>query len=263
MPGVYSIGIAPEFDEDRIRNYMPTVVGYEDCIDSSLYANSSGCCVVVVELPPKFDAENPISHNNISDAYPTVITGIHANVSGGSYPISRIDWDFGDGTEILSISTEAAKIKDRDVSGNTHENYTVYETDCTTATRLKSGYIFTSNGYFNGNGLAGGSAYDRSAASNWEVAHIYNRTMVDDHPDGYVITVSAYAENTNTCTVASAKVLSGTGAALPPYALTEGEGGVELVDIRSGVQSDTNLVLQSAQQDRMYFNKLVEKEQSG
>jgi len=78
-----------------------------------------------------------------------------------------------------------------------------------------------------------------------------------------VITVSAYAENTNTCTVASAKVLSGTGAALPPYALTEGEGGVELVDIRSGVQSDTNLVLQSAQQDRMYFNKLVEKEQSG
>lgn len=260
LPGVYSVGIAPEFDTERIRRYMPTVVGYEECVDKTLEGSISANCILVVEIPPRFDESTPIVCSVKREEYPTIVT-LSANVSGMSYPISRIDWDFdfdNPGKDTISISTEGYYQKDRDVKGNKDNSaeMVVYQTETTTAFP-SPGYAYrsTDDGFLIGNNT---DQYRRYPAHKWCVDHVYTRTSVDDHNHGYVVRCSAYAENTNTCTVASARILTTSGAGLPEYGKIEGD--IEMVDIRSDQTTETNIVLQNEKDDRLYVNKVYNYE---
>lgn len=259
LPGLYSVGISPEFDTQRITTYMPTVVGYEDCVDTTLRRSASGCCVLVVEIPPK---SNGITYDSASEkvasaTHPSLLKKIKASFIAGSYPISRIDWDFGDGSEIMTISTEAYKIVDKDVSGNeTGSPPTSYTNATTTAVKV-SGQSTACSGYFIGNPDGGGTwsaGYHRWDCRNYELDHVYTRTSVDDHPNGYIIRCSAYAENTNTCAVQTKVVFSPSGAGLPHF--DEVEEYVEMSDVRSDHTGETNIVLQSKNENRLYVNRV-------
>lgn len=256
LPGLYSIGIAPEFDVQRITTYMPTVTNYEDCVESTLRRSASGCCVLVVELPPKpinitYSKESETSG---ASSHPSVLTDIIASFKAGSYPISRVDWDFGDGSDIMTISTEGYKVLSGDVIGNrgSGSEFVDYTTDTTTA--VPFGEDNVSDGYLvgNPNTAVHDAGYLRHDCRNYKLSHIYTRTSVDDHPNGYVITCSAYAENTNTCAVVSASVFP-NGAGLPHF--DEVEEYVEMSDVRSDDTGETNIVLQSAKEDRLYVNR--------
>ena len=266
MPGLYSIGIAPDFNTAWIKKYMPTVTDYEECMDTIMADTASGCCVLVVENPPKFNNNSPIVTGNISNVgeHPTTITDMSVNVSAGSYPISRIDWDFGDNTKILSISTEGYKTgaKDgkstKDVIGNDGNDAILvdYTTDCTTAVTASVANVTYGTMYGHKNHDEVSLTYDRWDARNYSVSHTYTRTNFDDHPNGYIIKVSAYAENTNTCVTASAAVLTDHGAQLPVYDVAEGD--IELVDARTDEQEAANIVLQSEKDSRLYVNRVID-----
>ena len=264
MPGLYSIGIAPDFNTAWIKKYMPTVTDYEDCMDTIMADSASGCCVLVVENPPKFDESTPITTGSVANPgkHPTIVSGMTANVIAGSYPISRIDWDFGDGTKILSISTEGYKIdpNTKDVIGNKSGSAVLvdYNTDCTSASPIKSANITYGTMYGHTHHSEPTLTYNRWDARNYSISHTYTRTNFDDHPNGYVVTVSAYAENTNTCVTASTRVLTDFGSELPHYDVVEGD--IELVDTRSDEIEMTNIVLQSDKGSRLYVNRVVDDE---
>ena len=273
MPGLYSVGISPIFDKERIRKYMPTVTDYEDCAESTLVKSASGCCILVVEIPPKFE-ETSITCNegNAKNEHPSVVTEIRPHVIAGSYPISRIDWDFGDGSEILTISTEGYKEYKKDVIGNLGPgSFVKYQTKTSTAYPMKDLYTSAENGYMNGNPIrndfeskmTSGWEYERNSygrldARDYNVTHVYTRTHVTDHPGGYDLKCSAYAENTNTCVTACVRVLSG-GAGLPDFDRVEGY--VEMVDVRSDSTFETNVVMQSQKNDRLYVNRIIDTDE--
>ena len=287
LPGLYSVGISPEFDKERIRRYMPTVRDYEYCAEETLKKSASGCCVLVVEIPPKFETRGfdwveppPEERKKVTE-----VSGFHANVRAGSYPISRIDWDFGDGSEILSISTEGYRVKDKDVIENFGYGYVNYDSELNTIRRdlPESALHKTTTGYLNGNSKRNcfeckdsddnsfeyeRNPYDRRDARDYLINHKYIRTNIDDgiltHQDGttgygYMVRVSAYAENTNTCVVYEYPILTG-GVGLPDF--DEEEGFVEMVDIRTDSTTETNVVLQSKKEDRLYVNRIIETNES-
>lgn len=273
LPGLYSVGISPEFDRERIRRYMPTVRDYEYCAEDTLKNSASGCCVLVVEIPPKFKQSRGIDWVEPSsmDGKETVVTGIHANVIAGSYPISRIDWDFGDGSKILTISTEGFRVNNKDVINNFGYGTVNYDTELNDVHPMVDDAQHTiSNGYLNGNPKRNCNEckmssedefeyprypYARLDARDYKIDHKYVRTSVDDHPNGYTIKCSAYAENTNTCVVYEQPVLE-NGAGLPDF--DDEEGFIEMVDIRSDSTTSTNVVLQSHNEDRLYVNRIVD-----
>ncbi len=260
MPGLYSIGIAPDFNTEWVKKYMPTVKDYEECMDTIMADTASGCCVLVVENPPKI---NKISTGTVANPneHPTIITGISADIKAGSYPISRVDWDFGDGTPVLSISTEGYKIaKDtKDVVGNNNSSavFVDYNTEYSSASPVGIPNITYGTMYGHTNHPEPTLTYNRFDARRYTISHKYVRTSFDDHPNGYVITVSAYAENTNTCVTAYERVLTTSGSKLPDYNITEGD--IELVDTRMDEQEKANIVLQSENGSRLYVNRVIDE----
>ena len=262
MPGVYSVGIAPEFDSERIRRYMPTVLDFEECIDNSLNGSISANCIVVVEIPPKFDEQNAISTRSVNTLeFRTVVKDIVPNVTAGSYPISRMDWDFDadeehKGTDTLTISTEGFYQLYKDVKDNKRPaaKQVVYKTPTTTAyLRTNVGNQSNYENYLIGNHL---DPYRRYPAHKWSIDHTYVRSSVEDHKSGYIISCSAYAENTNTCVTASAAILP-SGAGLPDFNVEEGK--IEMVDIRTDTSFESNYVLQNTKDDRLYIDRVYDK----
>lgn len=262
MPGLYSVGLAPDYNTAWIKKYMPTVdpSDYDDCLDDLMAKSASGCCILVVENPPKFNETMPINLGRVANPgqHPTKVVDMSVNVKAGSYPISRIDWDFGDGTEILSISTEGYKVnpETKDVIGGTV--LVDYNTEYSSAKPVKTSNITYGTMYGHSHHNEQMKGYSRWDARNYSVDHTYVRTSFNDHPNGYVISVSAYAENTNTCVTASARILGDNGAKLPDYNIIEGD--IELVDVRSDESEMANIVFQSEKESRLYVNRVVDDE---
>lgn len=262
MPGLYSVGIAPDYNTAWIKKYMPTVdpSDYDNCLDDLMARSASGCCILVVENPPKFDETTPIATGSVENPgeHPTRVVNMFVNVKAGSYPISRVDWDFGDGTEILSISTEGYKVNPttKDVIGGTE--LVNYNTKYSSANPTKTANITYGTLYGHAHHNEQMKSYSRWDARNYSVDHTYVRTSFNDHPNGYVISVSAYAENTNTCVTASARILGDNGAKLPDYNRTEGD--IELVDVRSDESEMANIVFQSEKESRLYVNRVIDDE---
>jgi hypothetical protein len=280
MPGLYSIGISPEFDTETIRRFMPTVGDYEDCVEETLRRCTSSCCVLVVELPPQITGEPyngrsdvfEMKYDYITKDFPTVVYGMQADVKAGSYPISRMDWDFdygdptteysGRGKDTISISTEGFYQNNKDVKDNkitTKRKLVQYRTPTTSAyLRPFSDASTPCDGYLIG---ANKQSYLRKLAKDWRVDHTYRRTSFDDHPGGYFVSCSAYAENTNTCVSAVYHVLP-SGGGLPEF--KKEEGMMEMVDIRTDQTYEVNMVFQNTKPEdtRLYVNRVFNEETS-
>lgn len=278
MPGLYSIGISPEFDTETIRRFMPTVGDYEDCVEETLRRCTSSCCVLVVELPPQITGEPyngrsdvfEMKYDYITQDFPTVVYGMQADVKAGSYPISRMDWDFdygdpateysGRGKDTISISTEGFYQNNKDVKDNkitTKRKLVQYRTPTTSAyLRPFSDASTPCDGYLVG---ANKQSYLRKLAKDWRVDHTYRRTSFDDHPGGYFVSCSAYAENTNTCVSAVYHVLP-FGGGLPEF--KKEEGMMEMVDIRTDQTYEVNMVFQNTKPEdtRLYVNRVFNEE---
>ena len=245
LPGVYSIGIYPVFADSLIRAYLPTVTDYEHCSDDSDEQYALKNKIVVLEIPPKFASASGITCDEVvSGGYPSYVDSVQCHVSAGSYKIARVDWDFGDGSEIVSISIDGTSATD-------------YNVGTTTAVWPFGGRVTT--GYMNGNPSTECSAnaegeYLRYDPRDWVLRHEYYPTTFDEIASGYVISCSAFAENTNTCVVASATVFLDPKALLPDF--SDVEGSIELVDVRTDSSGKTNVVLQSEKADRLYVNRV-------
>jgi hypothetical protein len=145
MPGLYNITLVPivsSFQEGYVSNCSN---GFEK--PRYVYLKE------ILPIPT-------ISSNAVSGTSPTTILFNTLSTLAGSFPICRVEWDFGDSSPILTLSR-----------WNSADYINYYNT----------------------------SAYstDLSDPRNVQVSHIYNRTQFNES-DTYTASVSVYACNTNT-----------------------------------------------------------------
>tara|TARA_R110000765_G_scaffold168497_1_gene273541 strand:+ start:7751 stop:12004 length:4254 start_codon:yes stop_codon:yes gene_type:complete len=151
MPGFYNITLRSVSSADQI-DHVSNCTGLE----KSMY-------VYVEEIDPIAG----VSANVVSGSSPlTVDFTLSPYTTAGSFPICRIDWDFGDDTEILTLSRYNSSA------------YTAYESN---------------------------AAYEASDPRNVIVSHEYNRTLTTISSI-YVASVSVYACNTNTVATTSMEI---------------------------------------------------------
>lgn len=148
MPGLYNITLVP---------YTSSPNGYI----SQCFGETRELCVYVQEIPPSdFDISILSGDTNVS---PVSVLVSATGLSAGSFPICRIDIDFGDKSEILSVS------------------------------RLMSSEYLD---YIKNN------MYEDADPRNVVFEHTYMRTNYHT-PDTYTISMSAYACNTTTMVTAT------------------------------------------------------------
>lgn len=148
MPGFYDITLLPVVSAP-MSNYVSNCHGLQKHMH-----------VYVEEILPKVRF-NTSTHFGDS---PLLITFNPSAVSAGSFPICRLDWDFGDDSPIITIS------------------------------RLMSAEY--------GNYVQLSAFADPSDPRNVLVSHEYSRTLAS-HAENYTVTLSAFACNTNTMVASS------------------------------------------------------------
>lgn len=230
MPGVYSVGLYPNFDVERISSVMGDIP-WSYCVDDAMRNRQSvsADCVMLREIPPKGGAiawTTPIDMTS----YPTVVSGISVvGLSSGSFPIARMDWDFGDGSEIVSTSRYFS------------DTYSGIETEDTSGTWVDE--IEDTNYWI---GVSAGP-YPERDPRKLTYNHRYVRTSVGEYPNGYVVSVTAFASNTDTSLVLT--------AALPPAALpvfSDIEGSIKIVDSKLEMDGNSLFMFESEKRGELY-----------
>lgn len=229
MPGVYSVGLYPQFDMERISAVIQGVP-FEQCLEESERNGraTSANCVMLRELPPRggeivWDTIDP-------EQYPTVVSGISVvGLSSGSFPIARLDWDFGDGSEIVTIS--------RYLSGS----YDGILSESTTGMWV---YTSADANYWIG---VEGVSYDERDPRNMNFNHKYERTELLSYPDGYIVSLTAFASNTDTSFVLTASLPS---AALPKF--SDIEGDITLIDSKLERDDSSMFMFESKNEGQIF-----------
>ena len=229
MPGVYSVGLYPQFDVERISAVVQGVP-FEQCLEESDRNGraTSANCVMLRELPPR---GGEIVWDTIdSDQYPTVVSGISVvGLSSGSFPIARLDWDFGDGSEIVTIS--------RYLSGS-------YDGILSESTTGKWVDISVNANYWIG---VDGVSYDERDPRNINFTHKYERTELLSYPEGYIVSLTAFASNTDTSFVLTASLPS---AALPTF--SDIEGDITLIDSKLERDDSSMFMFESKKEGQIF-----------
>ena len=234
MPGLYSVALLPQFDEDRISKFA-SGIDYDYCLNTDHMNDESvsADCVMVYEIPP---TGGEIVWDQIDESvYPTVVSGMCVSgLTAGSFPICRIDWDFGDGSDILTVS--------RYLSTHYDEAGWIDETE--------------TDNYWVGV-TSGGGYYQERDPRNLSLTHTYERTNIEDHCGGYYLSMTAYACNTDTPISLSCCILSTSGAAMPTFSGSEGD--IHLIDTRVfGDENNTMMVIESEKTGQLYTLKYEE-----
>lgn len=215
IPGIYGVALHPYVDYDSTR-YVASSFESE-CEDLEYILSTPAAstnCLLLKEITMR---GGEISSAGMSQPFPTTISGFRVDgLTAGSYPIGKMDWDFGDGSPIVSVSRYTTANYDSDEWVNSYPNES-----------------------------------DERDPRNFTPSHVYRRTAVGDHPDGYTVSVTAYACNTH-----SSKIIT---AAIPPASLplfSETEGDLRLLDNRVfGVNDETMLTFEGVSSKQIYIMK--------
>ena len=254
IPGLYSLYFDYEYltaNNKYDHNYsdiasaieMLSMFIDEDCADIPALQDR----FMLVEIPPRFTGSISVGDRTENEkGTELTIDGITVKdvLRAGSYPIERIDWDFGDGTPIFTLykndyidSLSASVVWD-------------FSDESTSGTHFPEGSTFT---------FLNGCSADRvfePFVEDYSLRHTYYRTNVDT---GYMYTISctAYAENTHTSTSASI-VIKGFDNPYPSFDKVEGE--VRVVDTRNyGGPDDTIIVFNSSNSGELYHVKVEDR----
>ena len=253
MPGLYSLyfdydyltGSKPGHDYSDVADAIKILDMFteESCTDQPALRNK----FMLVEIPPRFTGQIIIGDRQENESGTELtINGITVKdvLVAGSYPIERIDWDFGDGTPIFTL------YKNDYIDDLTRSDEWDFADKSTSGTHCPEGTGFTFL-----NGCSAGLIYE-PFVEDYTIQHTYYRTNVDT---GYMYTISctAYAENTHT-SAATSITIKGFENPYPSFDKIEGE--VRVVDTRNyGGPDDTIIVFNSSNSGELYHVKVEDQ----
>ena len=199
---------------------------------------------MLVEIPPRFIDQiivgDKIENENGTELIVDGLT-IRDVLRPGSYPIERVDWDFGDNTPVYTL------YKNDYILSASEADMWDFSDESTSGTHFSQGYTYTFL-----NGCSANKIFE-PFVEDYTIRHVYKRTNVDT---GYMYTISctAYAENTHTPATASITI-NGFNTPYPSFSGVEGD--VRVVDTRNyGGSDDTIIVFNGSNNNELYHVKI-------